>query len=369
MLRKQWLDHYAEADMRGSVIELSQNRQRKLDGIHTWHFDTLIGSLPLMLQAAALLLGGGISLYLWENDSILASVVLGITLSGCLMYFFITLAGAISPSCPYQTFGVHLLRRVRPLLRRRVFSALGINILDNSGQRAAALDLRCILWILQTSFDKSVFLSTLKYLATITEFINLDPALVIACFDIFAECISVSNRKLVITQGLEQLATVSARCFLHTFRHLSATDPNSNVLIDLRRRYDLIVPPDPDFRGLPFYRTMTKIHALVDQNWDPRPVQWTDYSSSHQELTPFARHMVDIAQAEYQQTQNKKVPCWILRFALHFLSLDPLSPTSVIADCLTIIAIALDRDPIGVSISDEGYICSVLRVSTVLTKF
>jgi hypothetical protein len=40
MLGKQWLNRYASSDMRGSGIERSQNRQRKLDGIVSWRFDS-----------------------------------------------------------------------------------------------------------------------------------------------------------------------------------------------------------------------------------------------------------------------------------------------------------------------------------------
>jgi hypothetical protein len=36
MLGKQWLNRYASADVRGTGIERSQNRQRKLNGIITW---------------------------------------------------------------------------------------------------------------------------------------------------------------------------------------------------------------------------------------------------------------------------------------------------------------------------------------------
>ena len=59
--------------------------------------------------------------------------------------------------------------------------------------------------------------------------------------------------------------------------------------------------------------------------------------------------MVEAAQVEYQQTQHRKVLRWILRFALESLSLNPLPPTSVIADCLSIIAIDL-----GCNVSDTG---------------
>ena len=90
---------------------------------------------------------------------------------------------------------------------------------------------------------------------------------------------------------------------------------------------------------------MTNIHALAShQVWNPRFVRSADYRPSDKELVPFAQHMVDAATAEYEQTPNERVPCWILRFTLHFLS--PERP-SVVFDCLMVIAIALDCNPFG----------------------
>jgi hypothetical protein len=51
-------------------------------------------SLPLMLQAALLLLGCALSRYLWEISITVASVVLGVTSLGGLFYIFIIIAGA-----------------------------------------------------------------------------------------------------------------------------------------------------------------------------------------------------------------------------------------------------------------------------------
>ena len=230
-------------------------------------------------------------------------------------------------------------------------------------QQTARLDLRCILWTLQTSLDKLVHLSTLKHLVTITEFTNFDSALVMECFNIFLGCISVNSNRVAIVPGLEQLATMSARCFSQTFRHLSATRPTSSVLADLHQRYHQLFFFATDLRDLSSYHAvaaMTDIHASFHQYRRARCLSWTDCKSSDQGLIPFARRMVGIAQLEDQRMQNKRVPRWILRFALHFLSLDPPSPASVIADCLTIVAIALDDDPSGVLVLDERYIFSVL---------
>ena len=116
MLGKQWLNRYASIDMRGSAIERSQNRQRKLDGVVAWYFDYVMESLPLMLQLALLLLGSALSCYLWEVNATVTLVVLGVTAFGVASYAFFVVAGTASASCPYQTPGARILRHLPPLI-------------------------------------------------------------------------------------------------------------------------------------------------------------------------------------------------------------------------------------------------------------
>ncbi|KAF9780413.1 hypothetical protein BJ322DRAFT_291827 [Thelephora terrestris] len=473
MLGKQWLNRYVSTNMRGSPIDRSQSRQRKLDGIVAWYFNHVMESLPMMMQAALLLLGFALSRYLWDIDVTVASVIIGITSFGVFFFLFIVVAGAISESCPYQTPGSQVLRYLAPkfwskisstpsfiisarsatasfiisvpsaissliqssfrqsrvvetvtqnaevykrwwsrneivpflrdtvlkvplglavdfyrvgratirglfaiplgtynLLRRGdrgLFYSIYSTIKRRLGQHTAALDLRCISWTLQKSLDKSVHLSTLKHLGTVTDLTGFDPILVPNCFNVFVGCVSFSNRKLKILQGLEQLATVSVECFFRTLHHLADTDPNSGTLTDLRRRYDRFFPFDTDFRGLPFYHTMKKIHALAEKQWNPRNSQWDDYRPPNEEYIPFARSMLEAAHVEYQQTQRRRVPRWILRFALHSLSLDPPSTASVVADSLTIVAIELDCDVSNITTLDERCV-QIWWISTFLTE-
>ena len=112
MLGKQWLNRFASTDMRGTAIERSQDRQRKLDGIITWYFDHVMESLPLVLQFALLLLGCALSLYLWEIHVTIACVAIGVTALGVALYAFFVIAGTFSTSCPYQTPGAHILRHI-----------------------------------------------------------------------------------------------------------------------------------------------------------------------------------------------------------------------------------------------------------------
>ena len=124
MLGKQWLNRYASTELRGTAIERSQNRQRKLDGIVAWYFDGVMEALPLMLQVAALLLGCALSHYLWGINTTVACVIIGFTSFGAVFYIIIVTAGAASESCPYQTPGSQLLRYLKPQVRRRLHAAV-----------------------------------------------------------------------------------------------------------------------------------------------------------------------------------------------------------------------------------------------------
>lgn len=73
------------------------------------------------------------------------------------------------------------------------------------GDPAIVMDLRCVSWMLRTSFDKAFHLSALKYLAGIPELACFDPSLIIGCFDVFISCINVIDNTLVMVQGLEVL--------------------------------------------------------------------------------------------------------------------------------------------------------------------
>ena len=447
MLGKQWLNRYESIDKRGSVVECSQNRQRKLDGVVTWYFDTVLESLPVMLQVGLLLLGCALSRYFWDIDTTIASVIIGFTSLGMLFYLFIVVAGAASETFPYQTPGAHVLRyigfwsmvhsaasivvsvpsavvsttrttirgskiietirvnvwfhhhwrSVRQTMRllgdlvlevslafvidvyrlgrvtiralfsllvgasrlaHRVYNRLGgtyFSLRRRLNQQAPAMDLRCMSWTLQTSLDKLIHLSTLKHLIEMTEFTTFDPTLVANCFNVLIGCVRCNKYRVVILRGLEQLALVSARCFLRALLHLVLVDPTSSVLVDLRRRYTECFPSEPDPMGPPFHSTMIMIHALSSRVGNLRYIRWHNYKPSSEEHIPFAQYMTEAAHVGYQRTRHQKVPRWILRFAFRSLSLDPPSPPSVVAECLTVIAIDLRCNVVNITTLDERY--------------
>ena len=229
-------------------------------------------------------------------------------------------------------------------------------------QQTILLDLQCISWVLRKSLDRDVHLSTLKSLVTAMPLAGFDPTLVAHCFNVFIGCMKVINRTVVITPGMEELGGISAMCLLRTFLHISVVDPGSYVLVDVRRHYRKIFPSGTLFKGFKFNHTLGAIHRLLyphDKHAQRARLEWRKYKSSSHERAIFAHTLVKFAEFEYPKRGrgDEKVPRWILRFALRSLSLDPLPPTSVILDCLSIIAIDLgcDISNIGTKTPDERY--------------
>ena len=208
-------------------------------------------------------------------------------------------------------------------------------------QQAVALDLRCISWTFQTSLEKPVHHSIVKYLVTIPELPDFDPTFVIHCFEALVGCLSVNNGKVVIVEGLGQSALASAQSLSRTFHRLQVTDPTSSVLRDFRQLYDATFSFWADFSDLPFDSMMRVIHILVYSGRNHRHLSWDNFNPSSPDHITLARLMARIASAKYQQTECRKVPRWILRFVIYSLSLDPLPAAPIVADCLKIIAIDL----------------------------
>jgi len=103
---------------------------------------------------------------------------------------------------------------------------------------------------------------------------------------------------------------------------------------------------------------MNAIHRVFIRSVDRRRFTWSDYKPLRDEYIVVAQTLVQLAQFGYQRTQRTKVPRLILRFALYSLSQDPPPPTSIIVDCLSIIAIDLDCDVsyTGAATLDEMFV-------------
>jgi len=472
MLGKQWLNRCTPVNIRGTIIERSQYRQRKLDGIANWYFDHVMESLPLMLQAALLLLGCALSRYLWEYNTTVASVVVGVTSFGVLIYLFIVIAGVVSVNCPYQTpaadFIRHIpdtldriphilywvqdtIRSIRGIFRRiphipsrllRAFSTfyslfsiekslflraffttgdtlgearrlpldtisrlsfflrilllplwlvidacrvmawlfVGLTHLANQARSELqaeqqmlvhVLDLRCIAWTLQISVDEPVRQSALEYLGTVKLGRSHLVRVFAGWFETLLDCVKVTNGNVTIVQGLEELAATSSLLCLRMLSHLVVMDPMPKILEDVHRRYTRTIPSETRFGNPQVPCLLGAIHRLFHQNYiEGRilsfhqhrvqwQVQWNNYEPPSGEHIKVARALARFSRFEYQRSESAKVPRWLLRFALHSLSQDPLPPAPVVTDSLSIIAIDLGCDVPDIAVvncPDQEYI-------------
>ena len=324
MLGKQWLNRYASADLRGSIIDRFQHRQYKLNGIASWYFDNVIELLSVMLQAALLLFGCALSRYLWETSTTIASVVLGVTSFGLFLFVFIVIVGAVLPSCPYQTPGARLLRRL-PHLPSAILSLFSPFFRDSQLRWAlvhirhlmmpcpagkiifplfftfyfpfmlagglvglvigltcrlitcpielyfrlsraleepqTVSDVNCISWTLRTSLDEPTRLSAMELLTTAT-IRNYNPTLIADCLDDLLRSVKVVDGSAVVVRELQQFARASAVCFLKTLSHLASVDPWSGVFEELRQPYIRAFPDATNFNNLPFPHILGIIHCI-----------------------------------------------------------------------------------------------------------
>ncbi|KAJ7800285.1 hypothetical protein B0H14DRAFT_2231903, partial [Mycena olivaceomarginata] len=86
VLGKQWLVYYVAAGERGTIESRGLERQRKLDGLRKWKFDTVMQLFPILLQFALLVFSAALSTYLWRIHPSLAIIVLSFTSLGVVLY-------------------------------------------------------------------------------------------------------------------------------------------------------------------------------------------------------------------------------------------------------------------------------------------
>ena len=122
MLGKQFVERYLRHSG-GSTIERCGDRQRKCDGLGKWPLHFFIESLPVMLQAALLLLACGLCRYMWSINTSVAYTLIDLTGLGATFYIVIVIAGTSSYACPFQTPASTALRGPWKKVRRGIVSS------------------------------------------------------------------------------------------------------------------------------------------------------------------------------------------------------------------------------------------------------
>ena len=419
VLGKQWLNRYELKGLRGSDIERDQDRQRKLDGVEAWYFDAVMGSLPLMLQGALLLLGCALSLYLWGIDGTIASVILGITSFGLIFYLSIIIAGVTTETCPYQTpasqFLCYLGRNFRNMLAvafRETVRTVTVNTRDchpwwSEGNTthflrsllsqvppAIAIDIRRLLRRVQAiaTFPTRLFRAHNRTHKTHpTQEPRSTPQTTVLDLRCISWTLLASFNNDVRTSALKYLTSVLGD---------AEFDPSLVVgcfniflgAISVNEKWEGIIPPGLEelapLSARCFYRAFHRL-AVTDptskvlKDIRRRYLKDFPYPADFSGLSPYPTITMiltlvtegrspfipwndaklfghdfarDTAElAQAEYHQQQKVPDWILRVAFNYLSLDPLPPACVAVDCLKVIAIHLDCDISDAATLDERY--------------
>ena len=168
---------------------------------------------------------------------------------------------------------------------------------------------------------------------------------------------------------------MSALCCLHTLSHLKAAHPLPVSLDGIHHRYTGVFQPEINFYSLLFSPILGVIHRVFYPPYTGRVeflgypletlymwssggvwrVRWENYTSSSDEHVIVASALTRLARFESWRRLGRKVPRWLLSYALHFLSQDPSPPASVVISCLSIIAIDLRCDVPETMTSDNRY--------------
>ena len=375
MLGKQWLNRYSQMERRGSVMDRSRYRQRKMDGMDTWHFDFVMECLPLMLQIALLLLGYALSDYLFSIDKAAAGITIGFTAFGLLFYFLIVSAATFSYNCPFQTplslifrfmirfddehkgylertgkwFGGMFSRK-----KKRVFDGNGsgnhteLRMADTPDQPPLlfdketdwggyVLDSNCIARMFQMSIDADVSMAIMRFIPEVVWHAGIQTTPLERLYDTVLECFDPSSGHPVVISKLKNKAYLGAKAVLHLAvqRKCIGNDSDNAVFESISRRHSIMgskhCKGDSDLES-----TL----GIIDRFFGvSRPMRWEKFSFT----VPHHAWMGHILlyRAQDSMRAGQPLPDDTQEFVLHSLRLVPPPPAPIIADCLFIIGLSL----------------------------
>ena len=398
MLGKQWLNRYGQTEMHGSPIQRSQQRQRKINGMVTWRFALVMECLPLMLQAALLLLGYALSNYLFSLDKVVASVTIGFTSFGVLFYLIIVSAATFSYNCPFQTplslifrLLIHSNDEHKGYLKRtgewirHIFSrkekqrrpesgglyamnqigapsgsgvshiALSVAVptgrpqlplsVDEVDLGGYVLDSKCIAWMFDKSIDADVVMAIMRFIPEVVWHDKIRTTPLERLYDTVLECFDRSSGHPVVPTKLRNKAYLSAKALLHlTIQRKyigSASDDALFESISVRH----VIMGSEDFRGDPDLESTLGIIDRIFGGDRFKPIPWQNQEFSF--TTPHHTWMAHILlyRAWDFINQGKPLPDDIREFTLYSLRLESPPPVAIVVDCLFIVGLVLGIDP------------------------
>ena len=411
MLGKQWLKRYSQMEMRGSVIDRCRYRQRKMDGMDTWHFDLVMECLPMMLQAGLLLLGYGLSDYLFSINKVVASVTIGIASSGALFYLLIVFAAILSYNCPFQTppsrifrflFRLDNERKKRPKRTRKWFGHVfsrkkqpAFNGNDPAGRITVqmpnppdqpppplfekgtdwdwdecVLDSKCITRMFHMSTDADATTAIMRFIPEVVWYADIRTTPLERLYETVIECFDRSPDYPVVIPKLKEKAYLSAKALVHLIiqRKCFSDESDKAVFESISNRHLIMgseyCKGNSDLEstlGI-IDRVFTVPEPTQPQPTQPQPAQpqytqhkpkqpqsmrWEDFTFSV-EHRAWMGHIL-LYRAWDAIRKREALPDDTKEFVLYSLRLEPPPSPQIVADCLFIIGLVLG---IGLHIDD-----------------
>ncbi|KAG8915373.1 hypothetical protein FRC00_005269 [Tulasnella sp. 408] len=111
MMAKEWLQSFDRTGQTGPLEEQARFRQRKFNGVLEWHLEAVIKFLPNLLLLSVIFFFVGVCLFLFPINTVVAGIVTAFSGIGVVFSGIVIIAGALSPTCPYQSAAASALRR------------------------------------------------------------------------------------------------------------------------------------------------------------------------------------------------------------------------------------------------------------------
>ena len=369
--------------MHGSLVDRSRDRQRKIDGMESWGFLLVMESLPLVLQAALLLLGSALSKYLFTIDNLIAWVVLGFTAAGSLFYVAIVVAAIASYNCPFQTplpliirfiikfdrkrtkYLEKLRRRSRRIFSkirerlglkpRRPLGAPGRNdagdhveipmtrpsdrpftLFDEDTDRGNyVLDANCIAWMFEMTMDPDVILDIMKFIPEIVWHHDIRTTPLEKLYDIVLECFDQSSGKPVMISKFKNKAYLTAKALAHVAiqRKCMGAESDRTLFESISRKHkvdwSLNCGEDHDLEST---------FGMIDLVFGPGnsgPMRWREFSFTDSHHTWMNRILLYRAWDAFNR--GEPLPDEVKRFILHYLQTKRPPPATIAVGHLRLI--------------------------------
>ena len=385
MLGKQWLSRYSHVDMRGSLIDRSRDRQRKMNGMDSWGFKFVMEGLPLMLQTALLLLGCALSKYLFTIDNLVAWVVVVFTASGSLFYLVIAVVASVSYDCPFQTpLSLFLGNVVRfdsehgKYLNRsgecfsRMFSRIGwrrrrrpvepnrrldgnnhdedVELQITVGPPEVPLvlfdkgidwadyvsDSNCIAWMFKRTMDSDVILDIMKFIPEIIWHEGIHTTPLEKLYDTVLECFDHSSGRPVVIPKFRNKAYLSAQALVHLgIQRKCINDQSDEATFNSISGRHLQAIGSTHYRGDSDLESTLGMVDLVFGNGDFQFMRWKEFALTGPHHAWMSRILLFFVWNN--PMGGSRLHYEVREFVRHSLGLIPPPPAQIVRDCLYVV--------------------------------